>query len=151
MSSSGHWPQDLQMLTIVLMTALDNRYAPIKSDFSLNSDTYADMSLHELEKKSIKWVVSHKMLVGSSGMKLALAVCGGLPSDSSSTPALSSITYNPTAPTATNSDGFTLALSQKKGKLRPPQKMTSMVDPLQTTQATSLAAISMTDLANKSK
>ena len=67
------------MLTIVLMTALDNRYAPIKSDFSLNSDTYADMSLHELEKKSIKWVVSHKMLVGSSGMTLALAVCGGLP------------------------------------------------------------------------
>ncbi len=67
MLTAGGWKQDEQMLTSILMKALDDRYAPIASDFSLNQEAYAALTLDEFEQKIIKWAASHKILVGPSG------------------------------------------------------------------------------------
>ncbi len=77
MLSAGGWKQDEQMLTSILMKALDDRYAPIASDFSLNQDAYADLTLDEFEQKIIKWAASHKILIGPSGGASASATRGG--------------------------------------------------------------------------
>ena len=76
MLDSGGWPPDPQLLTNVLMKALDDRYAAIKSDFALNPEVYADMTVDDLEQRIIKWAAAHKILIGPSGASSAAAVRG---------------------------------------------------------------------------
>jgi hypothetical protein len=95
MLSAGGWKQDEQMLTSILMKALDDRYAPIASDFSLNQDAYADLTLDEFEQKIIKWASSHKILIGpSGGASSASATRGGPAPGQSSPPASTSSVLN---------------------------------------------------------
>ena len=81
MLAAGGWPQEPQMLTMVLMKALDGRFVAFKSDFALNSNTYSELSLDELEQRILKWAFSTQIMVGPLGMASALAsaVCTPAP------------------------------------------------------------------------
>lgn len=87
MLAAGSWPQEPQLLTKVLMKSLDNCFIPFKSDFALNSTTYLDMSLDNLEQCLIKWAESSMIMVDPSASALMSAACAAASTPGSSSAA----------------------------------------------------------------
>ena len=96
MLAAGGWRQEPILLTMVLMKALDDRYDALKSDFSLNPEIYAVLTVDQLEQRILKWAASRKVLSSSDPSLSASAAAAatkprGLPaSDTPAKPTASS-------------------------------------------------------------
>ncbi len=97
MLAAGGWHQEPILLTMVVMKALDDRYDARKSDFSLNPEIYAVLTVDQLEQQILKWAASRKVLSLSDPSLSASAAAAtkprGLPaSDTPAKPTASSST-----------------------------------------------------------
>ncbi len=84
------------------MKAIDDRYAALKSDFSLNQAAYAALTLDQLEQRIIKWAASQKIL-SASGPSASASASAAKPFTPASTPypTTASSTGTPTITTET--------------------------------------------------